>query len=314
MGAIQWALVIQAKQALHYAAAQGVRHAVREHGYGQAVNEGLARGFAPFWLLTPPVADDHLARGIATGWVAWEREHPDASVFTDHGEMARTVTGDPIPAALEVPNDSLRYRDSTAGAVSGKSVQQANRYQLVMTYGVELSVPVINALTVRVMEMIDGCRATDWLQLVVNHLGQADRQTTRQWTCGFYRMPELPGGSAVWRLPVRVRAEGWMQSALRSDAAINSASQDGQAAVALANRPAAAVTGPDVFSGPPRSADNGTHGASHNSAAGSVADLLRDRLGQDGSGSPSGGGSSNGRARPGIDPVRHPGQCAPSVG
>ena len=330
LGAMQWVMVIQAKQALHYAVAQGVRHAVREHGNGRAVNDGLAVGLAPFWLVPPPAAQGRLSQALSTGWVSWERVHPVPAVFADHGEQARTASGDIVAGDVQVPNDSLRYRDDSLGAASGMSVQEANRFQLALTYGVELSVPVINALTVRILEIIDGCRAADWLQLVVMRLGRPERQSVRNWTCGIYRMADVPGGAPAWRLPVRVQAEGWMQSPLRRSAAMNSASQDGEATTTttITYRPAPAIVGPDVFSAPPisdgapvrgqpgrqrnRTGDQSGGGSSGAQTGGeSAADVLRDRLSRSG---PDGTPGTDDDPAGGLDPVTHPGQCEASIG
>ena len=129
LGVTQWALVFQARQALHYAAGQAVRYAVREHGYGRAVNAGLASGLSPFWLMPAPQAETRLATARSTGWLWWERTHPGASIFADFAQPARTRAGDLIGGDVEVPNDSLRYRSSQPGASSGISVQDANRFQ-----------------------------------------------------------------------------------------------------------------------------------------------------------------------------------------
>lgn len=318
LGVTQWALVIQARQALHYAAGQAVRHAVRDHGYGAAINAGLASGLSPFWLVPTAQAEARLATGLSEGWLWWERTHPDTSVFVDFAEPARNRAGDPIAGDIEIPNDSLRYRSRQAGARSGVSIQDANRFQLELTYGVVLSVPLINALTVRVMEILDGCREPDNLLLVTTRLGRPEEITPRPWTCGLYRLPEQAGGAARWRLPVTVRAEGWMHSALRRSAAANSNSRDGEATVGLAYQPPPVVAGPDVFSAPPPAPAAGSSpGARGNDVSVSVG--RPPGQGGDAMGPPAGQQDSStapAEERPGWRPapITQPGQCTAPVG
>jgi|GEM_PF-5595770 len=53
LGALQWALVLQARHGLDYAVEQGARYAAVEYGRGEAINKGLAKGLQPFWLSQP---------------------------------------------------------------------------------------------------------------------------------------------------------------------------------------------------------------------------------------------------------------------
>ncbi|MGC1441905.1 MAG: TadE family protein [Burkholderiaceae bacterium] len=252
MGALQWALVLQAKHAVDFAAEQAVRYAVRDYGRGEAINAGLAAGLQPFWLLPAAnLANARLSQGLNAGWVSWRRIHPASDVFSDFAEPARTRAGDLLAGDSELPNDNLRYRSQQVGRQSGISVQAANRLSVEFSYGIELSAPLINALIVRVMEIVDGCRPSDPLLIINTSLGQADPGARRSWTCGMYRAPAVVGGSPVWRLPVRVRAERWMQSPLRQSSAVNSASADGQTTVVPVIAPVATISGPDVLSPPP---------------------------------------------------------------
>ncbi len=253
LGALQWALVLQARHGLDYAVEQGARYAAVQYGRGEAINKGLAKGLQPFWLSrVPQEAQIRLKSALSAGWLSWRRISPGPEAFADFAQPARTKSGLPIRGDKHIPNDNLRYRSEVRGAQSKLSVQDANRILIEMRYGIPLKVPVVNGFIVRVMEIVDGCKPPEALLLSMIRLGEPKLIAKRAWTCPMYRAPDTAGGRSVWRLPVRVRAERWMQSPLRQSSSADSkyADKGGTAVPVVAP---IARRGPDVLTGPPPS-------------------------------------------------------------
>jgi|GEM_PF-6916553 len=131
------------------------------------------------------------------------------------------------------------------------SVQDANRVLIELTYGIPLKVPVVGGFIVRVMEIVDGCETSEELMFSTTRLGKPTLGDKRAWTCSIYRAPDTVGGKPVWRLPVRVRAERWMQSPLRRSSAVNSRVADSGGTAIVVVPPGPRNRDNDVLRGPP---------------------------------------------------------------
>ena len=170
LGAVQFALVYQARHALAVALHEAARAGSVAHAAPEAIRDGLARGMLP-WLegaadLGELAAGEvrvraHVAQAEALGWLRLERQSPTAASFADWAEPARDAFGEPIEGVREIPNDDLVHRATRAlpaggtaglrdgepiGATSGQTLADANLLRLRMEYGVPLSVPLAGRL------------------------------------------------------------------------------------------------------------------------------------------------------------------------
>lgn len=181
LGAVQWALVHQARLALNLALHEAARAGSVLHAQPDAIRDGLARGLMP-WLHGATDAAGHaqglvrsrahVAEAEARGWLRLERQSPTGASFADWAEPARDAFGEPIDGVREIPNDDLVHRATRAvpaggiagtrrgepiGAASGQTLADANLLRLRMTYGVPLSVPVAGRLTAWALRAWHGC-------------------------------------------------------------------------------------------------------------------------------------------------------------
>ena len=138
LGAIQFALIYQAKFTLDYAAFMGARQGALKNANMTSIKDGVAAGMAPLFMRTssaPFIDDVAKARIIAEIEVfnpltaKVEIISPTASAFN-----AMAVNG-------QLPNDNLMYR---SGSGDGMSIQDANLLKIRVTYCVKLVVPFAN--------------------------------------------------------------------------------------------------------------------------------------------------------------------------
>jgi hypothetical protein len=181
LGALQFALVYQARHALHVALHEAARAGSVAHAAPEAIRDGLARGLLP-WLfgaadleefaLNALRARAHVAQAEARGWLRLERRSPTEASFADWAEPARDAVGEPIAGVREIPNDDLMHRATRAlpaggvagrragepiGAASGQTLADANLLQLRLQYGVPLSVPLAGRLLAWTLRAWHGC-------------------------------------------------------------------------------------------------------------------------------------------------------------
>jgi hypothetical protein len=147
LGAIQFALIYQAKATLNHASLQAARAGAVSNADPEVIRRGLARGLAP--LYSPESSLHGLATTVARVNAALATDarvrilNPTREAFSDFGEE---VTG-----VRELPNDRLHARSTAIGAASGMNVQDANILKLEVTYGHELKVPLVNWFIARLM-------------------------------------------------------------------------------------------------------------------------------------------------------------------
>jgi hypothetical protein len=150
LGAIQFALIYQAKITLNYAAYEGVRAGTLNHASLNEVRKGFSRGLAPLYAysdkdeVTEQVHAFERARRkvgneVTKDLVRIERINPTVADFKKFA-----------PNGGNIANDHLRYRPS--GTEDGSqdtrkgSIQNANLLQLRFTYWYPLYVPFVNRL------------------------------------------------------------------------------------------------------------------------------------------------------------------------
>ena len=184
LGALQFALVYQARHALNHALIEAARAGSVAHADPAAIREGLARGLAP-WLYGAADLVEHatavvraivdVAEGEATGRIRIVVQSPTPASFDDWAEPAIDDAGMPIPGLREIPNDSLVHRarrtlpaGGTAGlragepigAASGQTLADANLLRLNLHYGVPLSVPLVGRFVAWTLRAWSGCAAS----------------------------------------------------------------------------------------------------------------------------------------------------------
>jgi TadE-like protein len=138
LGAIQFALIYQAKFTLNYATFMAARQGALKNAKMTSIKDGLAAGMTPLFMRTTdaPFLDD-LAKARIIAMI---------EVFNPLTAKVEIIS--PTKAAFDalqqdnqIPNDNLMYR-SAAG--DGMSIQDANLLKIRVTYCVRLIVPFVN--------------------------------------------------------------------------------------------------------------------------------------------------------------------------
>lgn len=225
LGALQWALVFHARQAIEHAAIEAARSGSMGHALPDAIETGLARGLLPYWSTLPEIralSDRQLATAAArvrlqqaraAGWVVIRRVAPTRESFADWAEPALDNWGRPITGLLEIPNDNLHYAEQRApaggaagahlglpvGRQSGQTLLDANLLKIEIVYGVPMTVPLIGRIAALAGRALGGCLAAE------------------RGGCAIFQAPD-PSGRAVPRWPVSTSATIRMQSPARQTA------------------------------------------------------------------------------------------------
>jgi hypothetical protein len=147
-GTLQFVLLYQAKSTLDVAALEAAREGAVNHGSVQAMRNGLARGLAPLY------ARKASADGAAEALAKAQTDAADFSVITILNPTVAAIRdysqpryyADEAATYMEVPNDSLMYRDSSipADAKSGVNIQDANLLKIHVHYCYDMYVPLAN--------------------------------------------------------------------------------------------------------------------------------------------------------------------------
>jgi len=147
LSALQFALVMEQKNALTYALEEAVRSGSTGHATSDAIEAGLARGLMP--VLVGAKSQSEIPAALAQTQVLitsaesqqflqWQQISPNQQAFDDFGI---TVNG-----VRQIPNDNLTIRPTQVGASSGQTLIDANLLKVKMTYGVSLSVPLVGEM------------------------------------------------------------------------------------------------------------------------------------------------------------------------
>ena len=140
LGALQFALIYQAKFTLNYAAFMGARQGALKNASMNSIKDGVAAGMAPLFMRTggAPFLDDLAKARIIS---AIEIFNP----LTAKVEIISPTQAafDALKQGSELPNDNLMYR---SGDGDGMSIQDANLLKIKVTYCVKLVVPFVNRM------------------------------------------------------------------------------------------------------------------------------------------------------------------------
>lgn len=158
-GILQFVLLYQAKSTLDVAVLEAAREGAVNNGSMAAMRKGLARGLAPIYAR----ASD--ANGVAAALTHAQADAANLSVITILNPTREAVQDfsqprvyqDPANPILEIPNDSLMYRDSqTLGPASGMNVQDANLLKIHVHYCYDMYVPLVNKVIYYAANVIGG--------------------------------------------------------------------------------------------------------------------------------------------------------------
>lgn len=245
LGALQWALVFHARQAIEHAVIEAARAGSVGQARTDAIFAGLARGLLPYWSSLQEIraagsdrqaavlaAGQRLQRARAAGWVVLRRLSPTRESFADWGEPALDDYGRPLPGSLVIPNDSLMHAEQRhpaggaggthlglpVGRASGQTLLDANLLKIEVVYGVPMTVPLIGRIAARVGRLAGGCLAPE------------------RGGCSVFEAPDLTGRHTP-RWPVTAVATMRMQSPAIQLAETPSRSTSGPAAGVPAGGP-----------------------------------------------------------------------------
>nr|WP_328821017.1 TadE/TadG family type IV pilus assembly protein [Paraburkholderia domus] len=146
-GIVQFVLLYQAKSTLDVAVLEAAREGAVNNGSMTAMRAGLARG------LTPIYARSADANGVAAALAKAQIDAANFSSITVLNPTSQAVKDfsqprvylDPANPQLEIPNDSLMYRDSsTMGPTSHMNIQDANLLKIHVHYCYNMYVPLVN--------------------------------------------------------------------------------------------------------------------------------------------------------------------------
>ena len=152
-GALQFALMYQAKTALNYATFEAARAGALSNARTSIIENTFARGMAPVYTHDDTVdeveqARERVRRDIMNGLVIFEMINPDINAFNDFGFDLYD------DGNIYIPNDNLMYRPVNTGSTSGLTVQDANLLKLHITYCYPLYVPFVNQFIIRLMKNV----------------------------------------------------------------------------------------------------------------------------------------------------------------
>ena len=157
MGAIQIALIYQAKFTLNYAAFMGARQGALKNANLNSIKDGVAAGLAPLFMRwdgsgAPGLVDLSKARVISTIEV-FNPMTAKVEIISPTKQAYDDIVA--VTKGTEIPNDNLMYR---SGSGDGMSIQDANLLKIRVTYCVKLVVPFVNRMIYSLVNGIEGVK------------------------------------------------------------------------------------------------------------------------------------------------------------
>jgi hypothetical protein len=144
---IQFVLLYQAKSTLDVAVLEAAREGAVNNGSMKAMRAGLARGLAPLYAHEASSSGAQAALSAAQVDAA---SLASISILSPNPQMVKdfarpsTYSGQAL-SFMEIPNDSLMYRDSSQlGPLSGVNIQDANLLKVHVHYCYNMYVPFVN--------------------------------------------------------------------------------------------------------------------------------------------------------------------------
>lgn len=192
LGALQFGLVMQQKNALNFALEEAARAGSVGNATTSSIEGGLARGLMPVMVGAASASDvpaamaktaEKIAEAKANGFMSWRQLSPTKEAFQDFGVKNKS-------GQLEIPNDNLLLRSTATGAKSGQNILDANVLKLEMTYGMPLDVPLVGKL----YSTLVGAFTTD---PVAKHMLESRRMPINLAFATRMQSPAIEGGAAV---------------------------------------------------------------------------------------------------------------------
>jgi hypothetical protein len=128
----QWALVMQSRAIVDFAAREAARYGALGHAAPEAIEQGIISGLTPLWVSNAELAGPASALpasavrfdvAVRAGWLTWRQLSPTRESFADWGiQAAAGARPGPADTALEIPvdNPSLRSRYGAPLSVTGR--------------------------------------------------------------------------------------------------------------------------------------------------------------------------------------------------
>ncbi len=144
LGALQYALIYEAKSSLDYATFMSARAGAVDHARKNAITYGLAKSITP--LYSPEMDAAGLLTTFAKARVDVEAFtkikilNPTKEAFKDFG-VKNTEKN-----LLEIPNEMLHLASTQIGKKSKVNIQDANLLKVQVLYGYKLKVPFVNSI------------------------------------------------------------------------------------------------------------------------------------------------------------------------
>ncbi|MDT8839814.1 pilus assembly protein [Paraburkholderia fungorum] len=145
-GTLQLVLLYQAKATLDVAVLEAAREGAVNHGSLAAMQSGLARGLAPLYAHQSTAQEVQAAKDKAmidvTDSTHITTVSPTDAMMQDFGRL-RSYPEEGA-AYIEIPNDTLLYRDPNTGSRSKIGIQDANLLKIRVHYCYDMYVPLVN--------------------------------------------------------------------------------------------------------------------------------------------------------------------------
>lgn len=155
-GAIQFALLYQAKTTLNYATFEAARAGALNSALEPAMQNAFARAMAAMYMdIDEDAGVDRTAsardfvRTEITGsnstpaFAEFQIINPSEASFADHGID--------VDGTCQIPSDNLMYRAANVKSSSNQTVQDANLLKLRVVYCYPLDVPFVNRLLTTIL-------------------------------------------------------------------------------------------------------------------------------------------------------------------
>lgn len=145
-GAIQFALIYQARATLNHATLLAARAGAVNHGDKSKMRVALASGLAPLFSSDPSLTGFGTALVLANAQTIQGSNLVDLKVLNPTRNALADFGRNRLDGVRgkELPSDTLNYRTTTPGARSKISVQDANIMHLRVSYCFRLIVPVMD--------------------------------------------------------------------------------------------------------------------------------------------------------------------------
>jgi RHS repeat-associated protein len=145
LGALQYALIYEAKSSLDYATFMSARAGAVDHARKKSITVGLAKSLAPLYSPDVGKPESLLAAiakaGLDVGLYSQIKIlNPTKEAFKDFGvkNTEKNVT--------EIPNEMLHLASTKPGNKSKLNIQDANLLKVQVLYGYKLKVPFVNSV------------------------------------------------------------------------------------------------------------------------------------------------------------------------